>query len=464
MKMAKTIQQERKNKKKGLPSFPIINPNAAGIDIGSMEHWVAVPEDRDEQPVRKFACFTQDLHAMAAWLKQCKVQTVVMESTGVYWVPVFQILETHGFEVKLVNAKQAKNVPGRKTDVLDCQWLQRLHTYGLLSGSFRPDDAICVLRSYWRHRTTLINYISSHVQHMQKALTQMNVQLHKVISDITGVTGMRIIRAILSGERDPVKLAQMKNYRIQSTTETIAKALEGDYRQEHLFSLRQAVELYDFYQQQVQACDREIEHYLRQLDGIDIASNPIPPSRRRIKKHRGNQPDFDLRTHLYRISGVDFTQIDGLDVLNVQTILSEVGLNPDAFPTVKNFTSWLAICPNNRITGGRIKSRSTRKAPNRAAEAFRMAAYTLTHSSSALGGFSRRMRARLGAPKAITATAHKIARIFYQMWKYRTPYRDLGADYYEQRYKERVLRNMKKTARQIGYLIEFTPMPQTAVS
>jgi transposase len=299
---------------------------------------------------------------------------------------------------------------------------------------------------------------------MQKALTQMNVQLHKVISDITGVTGMRIIRAILNGERDPVKLAQMKNYRIQSTTETIAKSLEGDYRQEHLFSLRQAVELYDFYQQQVQACDREIARYLRQLDGIDIASNPIPPSRRRIKTHRGNQPDFDLRTHLYRISGVDFTQIDGLDVLNVQTILSEVGLNPDAFPTVKNFTSWLALCPNNRITGGRIKSRSTRKAPNRAAEAFRMAAYTLSHSSSALGGFCRRMRARLGAPKAITATAHKIARIFYQMWKYRAPYRDLGADYYEQRYKERVLSNMKKTARQIGYLIELTPMPQTAVS
>jgi transposase len=460
----KTNQQERKGRKTRFPSFPVINPNAAGIDIGSAEHWVAVPEDRDEQPVRKFACFTQDLHAMAAWLKQCKVQTVVMESTGVYWIPVFQILETHGFEVKLVNAKQAKNVPGRKTDVLDCQWLQRLHTYGLLSGSFRPENAICVLRSYWRHRNTLISYISSHIQHMQKALTQMNVQLHKVISDITGVTGMRIIRAILSGERDPVTLAQMKNYRIQNSTETIAKALEGDYRQEHLFSLRQAVELYDFYQQQIQACDREIARYLRQLDGIDITSNPIPPSRRRIQKHKGNQPDFDLRTHLYRISGVDFTQIDGLDVLNVQTILSEVGLNPDAFPTVKNFTSWLAICPNNRITGGRIKSRSTRKAPNRAAEAFRMAAYTLSHSSSALGAFCRRMRARLGAPKAITATAHKIARIFYQMCKHRTPYWDLGADYYEQRYKERLISNMKKTARQIGYLIELTPMPQTAVS
>lgn len=464
MKKAKVNQQRRKNKKTRAPSFPIINPNAAGIDIGSAEHWVAVPEDRDEQPVRKFACFTQDLHAMAAWLKQCKVETVVMESTGVYWIPVFQILETHGFEVKLANARQAKNVPGRKTDVLDCQWLQRLHTYGLLSGSFRPDNAICVLRSYWRHRNTLVSYISSHVQHMQKALTQMNVQLHKVISDITGVTGMRIIRAILNGERDPLKLAQMKNYRIRSTTQTIAKALEGDYRPEHVFSLRQAIELYDFYQRQIRACDREIEAYLSQLNGIDIASNPIPPSRRRIQKHKGNQPDFDLRTHLYRISGVDFTQIDGLDVLNVQTILSEVGLNPDAFPTVKNFTSWLAICPNNRITGGRIKSRSTRKAVNRAAEAFRMAAYALTNSSSALGAFFRRMRTRHGAPKAITATAHKIARIFYTMWKTRTSYQDLGADYYEQRYKQRVLKNIKKKAKQIGYLITLTPIPEPAVS
>jgi len=464
MKVANVNQQKRKTKNTRPPSFPTINPNAAGIDIGSAEHWVAVPEDRDEQAVRKFACFTQDLHAMAAWLKQCKVETVVMESTGVYWIPVFQILETHGFEVKLANAKQAKNVPGRKTDVLDCQWLQRLHTYGLLSGSFRPDNAICVLRSYWRHRETLVSYISSHVQHMQKALTQMNVQLHKVISDITGVTGMRIIRAILNGERDPLKLAQMKNYRIRSTTETIAKALEGDYRPEHVFSLRQAVELYDFYQRQIQACDREIEAYLSQLDGIDIVSNPIPPSRRRIQKHKGNQPEFDLRTHLYRISGVDFTQIDGLDVLNVQTILSEVGLNPEAFPTVKNFTSWLALCPNNRITGGRIKSRSTRKTVNRAAEAFRMAAYALTNSSSALGAFFRRMRTRHDSPKAITATAHKIARIFYTMWKTHTSYQDLGADYYEQRYKQRVLKNIKRKAKQIGYLITLTPMPEAAVS
>ena len=464
MKKTKVVRKKSKSKKRPIPSFPIINPNAAGIDIGSGEHWVAVPEDRDEQPVRKFFCFTEDLYAMAAWLKKCKIETVAMESTGVYWIPLFQILETQGFQVKLVNAKQVKNVPGRKTDVLDCQWLQRLHTYGLLSGSFRPSDEICVLRSYWRQRSTLVQYLNSHIQHMQKALTQMNIQLHKVISDITGLTGMSIIKAILKGERDPVKLAQMKDYRIRSTKETIAKALEGDYRQEHIFSLKQAVELYDFYQQQIQACDREIESYLSRLEGIDITSKPIPTSKRRNSKPKGNQPDFDLRTHLYRISGVDFTQIDGLDVLNVQTILSEVGLNPDAFPTVKHFTSWLGICPNNRITGGRIKSSATRKVVNRAAGAFRMAAYTLSNSSSALGAFYRRIRARLGSPKAITATAHKIARIFYQMWKYGTPYKDLGADYYEQRYKERVISNIKKKAKQIGYVITFTPMTEQAVS
>ena len=464
MKKTKVIRKKSKSKKRPIPSFPIINPNAAGIDIGSGEHWVAVPEDRDGQPVRKFFCFTEDLYAMAAWLKKCKIETVAMESTGVYWIPLFQILETQGFQVKLVNAKQVKNVPGRKTDVLDCQWLQRLHTYGLLSGSFRPSDEICVLRSYWRQRSTLVQYLNSHIQHMQKALTQMNIQLHKVISDITGLTGMSIIKAILKGERDPVKLAQMKDYRIRSTKETIAKALEGDYRQEHIFSLKQAVELYDFYQQQIQACDREIESYLSRLEGIDITSKPIPTSKRRNSKPKGNQPDFDLRTHLYRISGVDFTQIDGLDVLNVQTILSEVGLNPDAFPTVKHFTSWLGICPNNRITGGRIKSSATRKVVNRAAGAFRMAAYTLSNSSSALGAFYRRIRARLGSPKAITATAHKIARIFYQMWKYGTPYKDLGADYYEQRYKERVISNIKKKAKQIGYVITFTPTTEQAVS
>ena len=461
---SKGTKRARRPRKKA-SSFPIINANAAGIDIGSEEHWVAVPEDRDEQPVRSFGCFTADLQAMADWLENCGIETVAMESTGVYWIPVFQILESRGFEVKLANARHVKNVPGRKTDVLDCQWLQRLHTYGLLSGSFRPEDSICVLRSYWRHRDNLIRYAAAHVQHMQKALTEMNVQLHKVISDITGVTGMRIIGAILAGERNPLILAEMKDPRIKSTQDDIAKALQGDYRQEHLFALRQALELYEFYRQQLEACDREIEQYLNQFESkVDLETNSVPPSKRAKKKPRGNEPCFDLRSHLYRISGVDFTQIDGLDVLSVQAVLSEVGLDPSPFPTVKHFTSWLGVCPNNRITGGRIKSSKTRKVVNRAADTFRLAAQGLANSSSALGGYYRRMRARLGAPKAITATAHKLARIFYHLWKTGDSYTDPGIDYYEQRYKDRVLRNIKRKANQLGYLVILQPIADPEVS
>ena len=458
-------KKNQRQRKKQSDSFPVINPHAAGIDVGSTEHWVAVPKDRDEQPVRSFQCFTADLNAMADWLKQCDIDTVAMESTGVYWIPLYQILESQGFEVKLVNARHVKNVPGRKTDVMDCQWLQRLHTYGLLSGSFRPEDSICVLRSLWRHRDTLVRYASSHVQHMQKALTEMNIQLHKVISDITGLTGMRIIRAILTGERDLLKLAQMKDPRIKSTTDTIAKALEGDYRHEHLFTLQQAVELYDIYQQKIEDCDRQIEHHLTQLDStVDLESNPMPAPAKRNKKPKGNAPHFDLRSHLYRVSGVDFTQINGLDAVSVHTILTEVGLDPTAFPTEKNFCSWLGLSPNNRITGGKIKSSKTKKVVNRAATAFRMAAQSLTRSSSALGAYYRRMSARLGAPEAITATAHKLARIFYHIWKNGGIYHDPGSLYYEQKYKQRVINNMIKKAKQLGFQITIEPLNELQVS
>jgi transposase len=459
----KVKSRKKRSKKRDLNSLPTLNINAAGIDIGSEEHWVAVPEDRDESPVRRFGCFTSDLHAMADWLKKCGIDTVAMESTGVYWVPLFQILETQGFDVKLVNARHVKNVPGRKTDVEDCQWLQQLHTYGLLSGSFRPDDSICVLRSYWRHRDNLIRYAAAHVQHMQKALTEMNIQLHKVISDITGVTGMRIIRAILDGERNLVKLAQMKDPRIKKSKETIAKALEGDYRPEHLFALKQAVELYFFYHHQIDACNHEIEDYLKQLES-EIDSDPDVKTMKRNKQISKNEPSFDLTSHLYHITGMDFTKIDGLNVLTVQTILSEVGLNPEAFGTQKRFASWLGLCPENRITGGNIKSVRTRKVINRAAKAFRLAANSLKNSSSALGGYYRRMRARLGPPKAITATAHKIARIFFHLWKNGGTYQDLGADYYEQKYKDRVIKNMKKRAKQLGFQISLQPIVNAEVS
>ena len=296
---------------------------------------------------------------------------------------------------------------------------------------------------------------------MQKALTQMNLHLHKVLSDVTGVTGMHSIRAIIGGERDPQQLALMREPGVKNTPETIAKALEGDYRQEHLFALKQAVELYDFYHRQIEACDREIERYLHTFTTkVDLVQNPLPRSKRKGKKPVKNQSFVDLRTELYRVSGIDFTQIPGLDALTVQTILSELGLDPGKFPTEKRFVSWLGLCPNNRITGGQIKSSKTRKTINRVANAFRMAAQALASSNTGLGGFYRRIRARLGSPKAITATAHKLARIFYRMWTTGQAYTDLGSDYYENRYKERVLRNITKRARELGYHAVLQPIEQ----
>ena len=348
--------QERKK-------LSVINPNVAGIDIGAESHWVSVPSERDAKPVRQFGCFTSDLYALANWLKECKVESVAMESTGVYWIPLFQILESQGLEVKLVNAHHVKTVPGRKSDVLDCQWLQQLHSYGLLSGSFRPDAQICVLRSYIRQRETLIKSASTHIQRMQKALTQMNIQLHRVISDITGKTGMSIIKAIVDGEKDPEVLASFKDYRIKSSVSDIAKALSGDYRVEHIFVLQQELKLYEVYQTAITECDREIEQCLAQFaDQVDVETSPLTQPKYRRNKPKGNEPDFDLRTHLYRMSGVDFTAIDGLGALTVQTILSEVGLDPNRFPSVKHFCSWLGLAPGSQITGGKVKSSRTRHA------------------------------------------------------------------------------------------------------
>ena len=448
--MPSTTKPKRRSPRKAVQE--VIHPNAAGIDIGAEQSYVAVPADRDAQPVRSFGCFTEDLHTLARWLEACGIDTVAMESTGVYWVPLFQILERHGFEVFLVNARHVKNVPGRKTDVLDCQWLQQLHSFGLLAASFRPEDDICVLRSYWRHRDNLIRYAAAHVQHMQKALEQMNVQLHKVISDLTGMTGMRILQAILDGERDRQKLAALKDYRIRSSVDRIAKALEGDYREEHLFALRQAVESYRFYQQQIAQCDAQIEAYLSRLETrVDPQKQPLPPLKSARKKPPGNQPAFDLRTHLYRISGVDFTQVEGLQVLTVQTLLSEVGLDPSKFPTSKHFTSWLGICPDNRITGGKIKSTRTRKVKNRAADAFRLAAQAVANSAGPMGVYYRRMRARMGPAQANTATAHKLARIFYRLWKEPDTYDPTQLEHHEQQNTQRTINYLRKKARDFGF-------------
>ncbi|MEM9152840.1 MAG: IS110 family transposase [Cyanobacteria bacterium P01_F01_bin.3] len=438
------------------PEIRSIHPNAAGIDIGAESHWVSVPSERDNEPVREFSCFTGDLHAMATWLKQCGITTVAMESTGVYWIPVFQILETSGLEVYLVNARRVKMVPGRKSDVLDCQWLRQLHSYGLLAASFRPKDEICALRSYIRHRERLTQNASTHIQRMQKALTEMNLHLKRVLSDVTGVTGMAIIRAIVAGERDPKQLAALKDPRAKRSKTEIAAALVGDYRAEQLFILTQELQLYDTYRHQIHLCDQQIEEVLSDLDSDDRAEPPLPP-RPKGRKPSRNAPDFDLRAHLYRISGVDFTQIDGLESLTVQTILSEVGLDPTRFPTVKHFASWLGLSPGSRISGGKVLSAKTRKVINRAAKAFRMAAQSLTNSKTALGAFYRRLRSRIGPPKAITATAHKLARIFYRLWTTGDAYVDIGVDAYEQKYQQRTLKKLKRKARLMG----FSLVPQT---
>jgi len=450
---SKTSPQKKKNP--GLPaSLECVNLNAAGIDIGSSEHWVAVGDDRDEQPVRKFEAFTADLYRLADWLEECGIDTVVMESTGVYWIPLFQILETGGFEVKLVNAKHVKNVSGRKSDILDCQWLQQLHTFGLLSGSFRPENDICVLRSYLRHRDNLIRQCSSAIQHMQKALTQMNVLLHKVISNIVGLTGLRIIRAILEGERDSTKLAQMKHPGIKSSANQIAKSLQGDYREEHLFVLKQSLELYDFYHKQLDELDLKIAAHMESFEPkVDLQQKPMPAPKQARKKPRGNAPKVDWRSAIYKTAGVDLTQIPGIDTLTTQVLISEIGVDMSLWKSEKQFASWLGLSPNNRISGGKILSSRTRKSVNRAAQALRMAASTLSKSKTAFGAFFRRKRAQHGSAKAITATAHKLAKIVYQMLKTGKEFIELGEQYYEQKYQQRIIKNLQKRAKSLGLAV-----------
>lgn len=453
--------KRRESRQQELAQLKKINLDAAGIDVGSSENWVAVPESRDSQPVRRFASFTSDLRKMADWLKQCRIQTVVMESTGVYWIPIFQVLEERGFEVKLVNARHVKNVPGRKSDIQDCQWLQQLHMYGLLTGSFRPEESICVLRSYLRQRDVLVRDASREVLHMQKALTQMNVQIHNVISDTTGKTGMAILRAILKGERDTQKLARLKDPRVKSSEDEIAKSLEGDYRPEHLFSLRQAVERYDFCQSQMTECDREIEQHLIQLPPRENGSTgPFPERKGRGKnRKRGNAPKFEVRPLIYKICGVDLTRIEGINEYSALMILSEIGVDVSAFPTEKNFTSFLGLSPNHRISGGKVLKRGTRPVVNRAAKILRISAMTLKNSSSYLGAYFRRMRNRIGPQKAITATARKIACIIYRMLKYGEEYVDRGQDYYEEKNRERIIKNLEKRAHKFGLKLapEITP-------
>lgn len=436
-----------------------INANAAGIDIGAEEIFVCVPPGRDDERIRSFPTFTVDLQRLTEWLVQCGVTTVAMESTSIYWIPLYDILEEHGIEVYLVNARHLKNVTGRKTDVSDCEWLYQLHTYGLLRASFHPPDEIRALRALSRHREMLVRYRASHIQHMQKALEQMNIKLTYVLSDITGETGMTIIRAILSGEHDPYTLAQYRHHQCKHSEEEIAKALTGNYRREHLFALRQALELYDTYGRQIEALDAEMEAMYAQTEPPDPgapATTTAPKANRR--KRRKNQANFDLATSLYQMTGVDLTQIDGIDALTAQTILTEVGTDMSKWRTAKHFASWLGLSPNNQVTGGKVKRRRTKKTDNRAANALRVSAQSLARSQSALGAFYRRIRARHGPAHAVVATAHKLARIVYHMLKNRLDYQDPGADYYNEQQRERAVRQLHKQAARLGVRIEISPL------
>jgi transposase len=441
-----------------------INIHAAGLDIGSEEIYACVPADRDEQSIRVFPTFTADLHALAEWLAVCQVETVAMESTGVYWIPVYEILESRGFEVYLVNARHVKNVPGRKTDILDCQWIQQLHTYGLLRASFRPPEEICALRALARHRDNLIRYRSAHIQHMQKALQLMNVKLTEVVSDITGVTGLSIIRAIVAGERDPHQLARLRQSGCAKTEEEIAKALQGNYKPEHIFVLKQALAQYDFYLEQIQECDAELEAMYAALPTAPPDDRVSPPPKPMGGKPRKNQAHFDLATSLYQVVGVDLTAIDGIDALTAHAIITEIGTDVSAWPTVKHFTSWLGLAPHNDKSGGKVLRSRTKKTKNKASLAFRLAAQSLSRSQSAVGAFHRRMRAKHGPAKAITATAHKLARIVYFMLKNRTTYADPGVTYYEQQYRDRTIRNLKRRAAGLGMALVPIPVEPATVS
>jgi len=440
------------------PQLAAVNLHAAGIDIGAEAHFVAVPPSDDPQPVRSFGAFTADLEALAAWLAVCGITTVALESTGVYWIPLFELLEVRGFEVLLVDPQQVQKIRGRpKSDVYDCQWIQRLHTFGLLASAFRPADQVCVLRSYLRQRAMLLTYAGQHIQHMQKALTQMNIKLQHVVSDLTGVTGMALIRAILAGERDPVTLARLRDYRCKHSEEPIAKALYGQWREEHLFALAQAVALYEGYHQKMTECDRQIEAHLGTFVAKSGSQGPSSRPPRKSKRKR-NQPTFDGRGSLQRVTGGDLTTIEGIDDTTALIVISEVGLDMSRWPTVKHFTSWLGLCPHQRVSGGKVLSRRTKSCANRVATALRLGAACLHHSPSALGAFFRRMKARLGAPKAITATAHKLARLIYTMLKHGTVYVQQGMDDYERRYRDRAVESLTRRAKAFGYTLVQTPV------
>jgi len=451
--MSRKLKAKRSKPADRLEGIPVLNPDAAGMDIGATEIFVAVPADRDTETVRSFPTFTEDLHTLADWLQQCRVDTVAMESTGVYWIPLFQILEARGIEVHLVNAQHVHHVPGRKSDVLDCQWLQYLHSVGLLRASFRPEQAICEIRSLMRHRESLVQMACVHVQHMQKSLDQMNLQIHHVISDITGVTGLAIVDAIVAGNTNPEELAKLRDYRIKASVETVTKSLVGDYRAEHIFTLKQSLKAYRYYQQLIADCDQEVQQRIESFETKDGGTGNTGD---------GDSPNttmgtFDLRAHFQRIFGVDLIAIPGFDVLRVQTIFSELGADLSDFPTPASFSSWLNLCPKDGISAGRKIRGPKLKTKNRVSQVFRMAGQSLHNNRSFLGDYYRRQRARFGPLQAVKNAGHKLSRIFYHVVTTRQPYDETVFAKLEARHQQHRLRKLQNLAKQMGYSVVPTP-------
>jgi transposase len=431
---------------------PKINPFAAAADIGAREIYVAVPVELSDNPVRRFGTFTDELKQLVAWLVELKITTVAMEATSVYWIPLAELLEEAKIVVCLVNPRHVQNVSGRKSDVMDCQWLQYLHAVGLLRGAFRPAAEVRAVRALWRHRDALVRQSGWYVQHLHKALDQMNVQVHHVLADITGVTGIAMVEAILKGQRDPKVLASYRDNRVKASEQTLVAALTGDYRREHLFCLQQAYEAYQFTERQIVAVDKELEAQLARLSPTP-GSTLTPPLSQRPKASVKHPPAYPAQARLAELCGVDLTTIPSIQVLTAHTIWAELGSDLSAFPTSKHFCSWLALCPDNRTSAGRCLSTKTRASANRVAHALRMAAQGCHHAKHELGDYYRRMRAKLGAAEGLVATAHKIARLVYAVLTTRRPYDPTLHEHATLQIQRRNLSRLHTLAKKFGFQI-----------
>jgi transposase len=446
----RTLFKLKKMKKN---AFRLLRPNAAGIDVASEIHYVAVPADRSDTPVRSFGSFTDDIHEIARWLKSCKIDTVAMESTGVYWIQLFLILEEYGIEVFLVNARHIRNVSGRKSDVMDCQWIQELHSFGLLNASFQPDSDTRELRSYLRHRKSLTESYSKEVLHMQKAFEQMNIKLHDVITDITGKTGQLIIRDIIAGERNPEELLKHVDPNVKACKDIILKSLKGVWREEYIFQLKQAYELYLVFKTKIAECDIQIE---KTLNVIEQKQNNPAVEKSSRKVYSKNKLGFDGTKYLTNILGVDITKVYGISELVATEIISETGIDMSKWPTKKHFTSWLNLAPNNRVSGGKILKPQKSHKKNKAGQAFMMAAYALQRSDHWLGHYYRRMKAKNGPKVATKSTARKLAIIFYEMIKYRKEFDPISVEKYITQFKNNKMKYLIKQATLLG--LQLTPI------